>query len=119
MKQQKDISTLIQEGEKKLTVQPSAGAWGKLEKRLDAHEAPREGRLVRFRWMSIAAAVLVLVAAGIFWNRSQMGDMAFDGFAPEFLETLTGDEDCSPYCALLEKRKQLPEDYAWPARWEN
>ena len=116
MKKQKDISTLFRESEKHLTVQPSADAWGRLEKRLEAAPKKHNGRIVRlsrFRFLSIAASLLFLVGAVYFWQNSKSAtDLADDIFKPTFMETLTGAEDCNPYCAVLRARKELPEEYA-------
>ncbi|MBI5917375.1 MAG: hypothetical protein HY842_18560 [Bacteroidetes bacterium] len=116
MKTEKNISTLFREGSGHLAVQPSAQAWRKLEHRLDRHQ--RRGRVVLLRWLTAAAAMLVLVAGAYFWSAAlKPGTLVFQNEpAPKFLEDLVNTNGCKPYCMVMEGRKELPEYYANPVR---
>ncbi|MEZ4952967.1 MAG: hypothetical protein R2825_05270 [Saprospiraceae bacterium] len=113
MKSPKDIETIIREGEKKLTIQPSAQAWQKLERRLD-HRRPKNGTIVAMRqWMAVAATLLVLVVSLFMWNTNEKA--GYD-FVPTFVEELSNEAGCQPYCMVLEARKELPVFYAVPSK---
>ena len=115
MKKHKDLSTLFRESEKHLTVQPSSDAWSRMENRLDNAPKSQNGKVVRmngFRLFSLAASFVLLVGAVYFFQNNDSIDVADEFFKPTFMETLTGAEDCNPYCAVLKARKELPEEYA-------
>jgi len=71
------------------------------------------------RWLSAAAAMLVLVVGLYFIGRlSNDGQsIAFDHEPlPTKLEDLVNTNGCNPYCLLLKERKSLPDYYANPVR---
>ncbi len=113
----KDLFTAFQEASEQLRKQPSPQAWHKLESRLD-HGQKSNGRVVMMRWLTAAAAMLVLIVGVYFINGLSNGpSMALDHEpTPMFLEDLVNTEGCKPYCMLLEGRKELPEYYANPVR---
>ena len=112
MKSQKDISSVIRESEKKLTVQPSPRAWQKLERKLDRRR--HNGRIVNMKWMAMAAAFLVLIMSIYYWNASQNN---YD-YKPTFVEELKGSNDCNPFCMNIKAIKALPEFYSVPDKEE-
>lgn len=117
MENKNKMESLFRESEKHLSIQPSADAWSRMENRLDSLPEKKNGKVVRmsrFRLLSLAASLVLLVGAVYFFqNSSSSFDMANgDGFQPTFLETLTGAEDCNPYCAVLKNRKELPAEYS-------
>jgi hypothetical protein len=119
MKVGKDIFTLVREGEKQLRLSPSESAWRKLESRLAARR--RRGRMLMVRWLTAAAAMLVLVGGIYFWNASLASQsLGLENTPkPSFIEELSGADNCQPFCLLLKSRKELPEYYANPQRGVN
>ena len=116
MNSRKDIETSIREGEKKLTIQPSAQAWRKLERRLD-HRRPKNGTIVVMRqWMAIAATLLVLVVSLFFWSTN---DKPKHDYLPTIVEELGDHTGCEPYCIVIEARKALPAFYTVPNKGVN
>ena len=117
MNAQKDIFTAFREGSEQLTVKPSNHSWQKLEHRLDEGKK-RHGRVVAMRWLTAAAAMLVIIAGVYFVNDLSKGPgVAFDTEpSPSFLEDLVNTGDCTPFCSLLKARKELPDYYANPVR---
>ncbi len=113
----KDIFTAFKEGSERLTVQPSAQAWQHLERRLDS-QPKRLGRVVMMRWLSAAAAILVLVAGVWFVNdlSNSTNSIVENEPTPKFLEDLVNTDGCNPYCLLIKERKALPSYYANPVR---
>ncbi|MCF8246966.1 MAG: hypothetical protein K9J37_18585 [Saprospiraceae bacterium] len=117
MNAQKDIFTAFREGSEQLTVQPSTRSWQKLEHRLDEGKK-RHGRVVAMRWLTAIAATLVLFVGVYFVNNLSKGPgIALDTEpSPSFLEDLVNTGGCTPYCILLNARKELPDYYANPVR---
>ncbi|MCB0519917.1 MAG: hypothetical protein H6577_20165 [Lewinellaceae bacterium] len=117
MKDQKDISSVFREGAQKLSVQPSAKAWQKLEGRIGGEK--KTGRIISMRWLSAVAAVFAVVVGLYFWGSPKQSDFAsIANPVPKFLEDLTGAGDCNPYCLLIHSRSELPAYYANPVRGE-
>ena len=109
----KNIESVVREGEKKLTIQPSAQAWRKLENRLD-HRRPKNGTIIVMRqWMAIAATLLVLVVSLFIWSANE--GPKYD-FVPTFVEEIGDNAGCQPYCMVIEARKELPAFYAVPGK---
>ncbi len=118
MKSQKNIESVVREEEKKLTIQPSAQAWRKLERRLDHHRRPKNGTVVAMRqWMAIAATLLVLVVSLFIWSSTEK-DLKYD-YLPTIVEEIGDNDSCQPYCMVIEARKALPAFYAVPSKDEN
>lgn len=115
MKSPRDIESIVRESEKKLTIQPSAQAWNRLERRLD-HRRSKNGTVIAMRnWMAVAATLLVLVVSLFMWSSNHKS--GFD-YVPTFVEELSDDAGCQPYCMVLEARKELPAFYAVPDKNE-
>ena len=111
MKSQKDIETIIREGEKKLVLQPSPQAWQKLERRLEARRPKKNATIVGMRrWVALAATLLVLVVSLFFWSTNQYE------YLPTFVEELNGNDGCNPFCMTIEARKDLPAFYTVPPK---
>ncbi len=111
MKSQTNIESAFKNAEKGLTVQPTPIAWQKLERRL-GKSRPKNGAIVSmYKWMAVAASLLVIVFSMLIWGGSN--DLAFD-YMPTIVEEIRNETDCTPYCLLLEGRKDLPSYYAAP-----
>lgn len=110
----KHISTLFYENAGKVTVQPSAQSWQKLEQRLnDDH---RQGRVVLLRRIMAAAAVLVVLVA-VWFSYNSFHQETFARLAaapPMLLEELENSNGCEPYCLVMKARNELPAYYATP-----
>ena len=79
MKSKKDISDLIRDNQHKLDERPNPRAWKKLEDRLDQHEGKSKGngRILLFRRLAMAAAVVTMVAViSIINTQSSSKEMA-------------------------------------------
>ena len=110
MKKQKDLTTLFREGEKQLKLEPSSNTWNRLEERMEAGAPKKSGKIVRMRSLrliSIAASFALVIGAFYLFQQEKEGDLVNDLFKPTFMETLSGAEDCNPYCAVLKARKEL------------
>ena len=111
MKSQTNIETAFRKAEKGLTIQPSAQAWQKLDRRM-GNSRPKNGAIVSmYKWMAVAASLLILVVSMLFM--SGPNDLAFD-YMPTIVEEIGNETDCNPYCLLLENRGELPSYYAAP-----
>ena len=113
----KNIETIIREGEKKLTVQPSSRAWHKLERRLDSRQKARKNNVVTMRkWLAVAATLIILVVS--FFVISNENPEPQYKYAPTFVEEINGNQSCNPFCLNIEARKTLPAFYALPGKDE-
>ncbi|HHM20510.1 MAG TPA: hypothetical protein ENJ20_00675 [Bacteroidetes bacterium] len=113
MKSKKNIETAFREKAKDLTIQPSAQAWSKLERRLDSRPSPKGVRRRLYTWVAIAATLLVLIASLLTGNKNLHTD-----YAPTVLEVLDNPTGCHPYCLLIKGRKALPAFYSVPEKDE-
>lgn len=111
----KNMESIFREEGRKITMEPSAQAWRKLENKLD-QQRPEKGKVVLMRqWMAVAASLLVLFVSLQLWDRS--ASPAYD-YIPTFVEEIEDNPGCQPYCMLIEMRKELPGFYAVPGKDE-
>lgn len=100
MKQEKDIFDLFRENEHKLDQAPPRRAWNRLEQKLDAHRNRRQKRWQFPRFLSIAAAVVGLVALlsliSFLFQTNKSMDTA--SAMPEFIveDLLASNDDLEP-----------------------
>ena len=122
MKSKKDISDLIRDNQHKLDERPNPRAWKKLEERLDQHEGKSKGngRIILFRRLAMAAAVVAMVAVISIINiPSSSSDMKAEAnISPQdqFAQGLEPvySEDNKNLRQVIEFQRNLKDRYANP-----
>jgi hypothetical protein len=74
IKHMSDIDHLFKNSETQKNIALSEGAWNRLNDMLDQDRSNYKAR--RFRFMSIAASLVILIAIGLFWS-DQLGPKAY------------------------------------------